>query len=100
MWTPSELSAIALMQQHGASSTQAQWLMQNLRDSGMRLANQQVDELVVRWVPISERAVPADADTIIRTITTTTNGVSRVQTFWLDGLRGPQLGVPPVGSMA
>lgn len=91
MWTPTELRALDLIQQHGASSTQAQWLLQNLRDAGIRLADLAQDELVCRWVPVSERAVPAEADTIIRTITTTRGNAVDQQSFWLDGLHPPRL---------
>jgi hypothetical protein len=36
------------------------------------------------------RAVPPDADTIIRTITRTVDGNSASTTHWLDGLRSPR----------
>jgi len=92
MWTPAELRALEVFERQGATPVQAQWMMQNLRDSGLRLADLTTDELVCRWVPISEQAVPPEADTIIRTITTTFgDGSSNSQTFWLDGLRQPHL---------
>jgi hypothetical protein len=34
--------------------------------------------------------VPKEADTIIRTITITTDGIARSTTHWLDGLRSPR----------
>jgi hypothetical protein len=49
------------------------------------------DELLVRWVDVREQGVPADADTIIRTITRTLGDESTSTTHWLSGLRGPRI---------
>jgi hypothetical protein len=62
-----------------------------LRSAGLRLADDRNDELVVRWVNVLERAVPPEADTIIRTITRTHDGQSTSTTHWLDGLRSPRV---------
>jgi hypothetical protein len=74
----------------GAEPSFALSLLSSLENAGIRLADDQADELVVRWVNVLERAVPPDADTIIRTITRTTDGHSASTTHWLDGLRGPR----------
>jgi hypothetical protein len=47
--------------------------------------------LACRWVDVRERAVPPDADTIIRTISRTIGAHSTSTTHWLDGLRGPRI---------
>lgn len=74
--------------------SQARAMLGSLRAAGIRLADEQTDELVCRWIDVRERPVPADADTIIRTITRTFDGRSSSTTHWLDGLRGPQLPGP------
>lgn len=61
-----------------------------LRAAGIGLADLAANEMVCRWVSVSERAVPPEADTIIRTITRTLGERSDSTTHWLDGLRGPQ----------
>jgi len=75
----------------GADPTFARALLSSLEGAGIHLADDQADELVARWVNVLERAVPPDADTIIRTITRTSNGHSASTTHWLDGLRSPRL---------
>lgn len=62
-----------------------------LRKAGLSLADAGNDELVCRWVNVIERAVPPEADTIIRTITRTNDAGSFSSTHWLDGLRGPRV---------
>ncbi|MBA4284034.1 MAG: hypothetical protein C0434_00690 [Xanthomonadaceae bacterium] len=64
-------------------------LIELLRVAGVGLADRKSNQMVCRWVPVSERAVPTDADTIIRTITRSTGEHSITGTYWLDGLRGP-----------
>lgn len=60
-----------------------------LRAAGIELADRTANEMVCRWVSVTERAVPPQADTIIRTITRTLGNHSDSSTHWLDGLRGP-----------
>lgn len=60
-----------------------------LRAAGVGLADRAANEMVCRWVSVAERAVPPQADTIIRTITRTLGERSDSTTHWLDGLRGP-----------
>ena len=60
-----------------------------LVDDEPELAEDASDELVCRWVNVALRAVPPEADTIIRTITKTTNGNSSSSTHWLEGLQPP-----------
>lgn len=49
----------------------AQRVLDALAGSGITLSDDADDELVVRWVDVQVQPVPPDADTIIRTITTT-----------------------------
>jgi hypothetical protein len=65
--------------------------LQALAAAGIGLADLEEQELVCRWVNVLERAVPPDADTIIRTITRGNDGHSTVSSHWLDGLHGPRL---------
>lgn len=62
-----------------------------LSGAGISLGDAAADELVVRWVDVQAQAVPPEADTIIRTITTTIGQQTSRTTHWLAGLRGPQL---------
>jgi hypothetical protein len=71
------------------SSLSGGWVIDVLRSAGLRVADEQRDELVCRWVNVLERPVPPEADTIIRTITRTVNGQSSSTTHWLEGLRSP-----------
>lgn len=64
-------------------------LIELLRAAGIELADRAANEMVCRWVSVTERAVPPQADTIIRTITRTLGSHSDSSTHWLDGLRGP-----------
>ena len=74
----------------GFHTADAQRMLDVLRNAGLGLANDRDNELVCRWVDVQERAVPPEADTIIRTITTSVDDRSWSTTHWLDGLRGPQ----------
>ena len=73
------------------SAESARSLLATLDAAGISLADERNDELAVRWVNVLERAVPPEADTIIRTITRTAGEYSTSTTHWLDGLRGPRL---------
>jgi len=81
--------ALLVLTAQGAEQSFARSLLSALDAAGIRLADEQHGELVVRWVNVVERAVPPDADTIIRTITRTVDAHSTSTTHWLDGLRGP-----------
>ena len=61
-----------------------------LAQAGVNLTDASPNELVCHWIDVRDRAVPAEADTIIRTITTTLGSQSTITTHWLSGLRGPQ----------
>jgi hypothetical protein len=61
-----------------------------LSQAGIALADATRLEMVCRWVSVDERPVPPDADTIIRTITTTSGNSSWSTTHWLEGLRSPR----------
>lgn len=93
MSTPrrAEERALEVLAGTGADPRVARNWIEALRAAGLSLADDRHDELVCRWVNVLERAVPPDADTIIRTITRTTNGHSTSTTHWLDGLRGPRV---------
>jgi hypothetical protein len=73
------------------TSHDASGIIAALAAAGLRLADEPNSELVCRWVEVRERAVPPEADTIIRTITRTIDGHSTSTTHWLDGLRSPRL---------
>lgn len=74
----------------GVHASEAQRILTALSAAGIRLSDETQDELVVRWIDVQAQAVPPDADTIIRTITTTRNEGSWSSTHWLAGLRGPR----------
>ncbi|HEX4476785.1 MAG TPA: hypothetical protein VH142_16970 [Polyangiaceae bacterium] len=82
--------AVRVLENHGFGNS-ARDALGALRAAGIYLASDERDEMVCRWVNVAERAVPREADTIIRTITRTLDGVSTSTTHWLDGLRGPRL---------
>jgi len=80
------------LQAAGLSPDQANAVLGVVLSTGISLQERPVNqEMSCRWVPTDERPVPPDADTIIRTITTTRNGLSVSETFWLDGLQPPVL---------
>ena len=79
----------------GVQAGEAQRLLNVLSGAGISLGDEAEDELVVRWVDVQAQAVPPEADTIIRTITTTTGQQSWSSTHWLAGLRGPRH-LPPL----
>ena len=74
---------------HRGQGLDAAGLVALLRAEGLRIADARSDELVCRWVSTADRAVPPEADTIIRTITRTLAAQSYTTVHWLDGLRGP-----------
>ena len=92
MATSARTSARALefLLGEGLSPPFAQSLLQALDAAGISLSDERNEELAVRWVNVVERAVPPEADTIIRTITRTVGDRSTTTTHWLDGLRGPR----------
>lgn len=74
----------------GVSTGEAQRVIAALSGAGISLGDEHADELIVRWVDVQAQPVPPDADTIIRTITTTRGEQSFSSTHWLAGLRGPR----------
>jgi hypothetical protein len=87
--------AYAALMDAGVQPGEAQRVLNALSAAGIRLSNETEDELVVRWIDVQAQPVPPDADTIIRTITTTRGQQSWSSTHWLAGLRGPRH-VPPL----
>lgn len=86
-----EERAVQAVAARGGDVGTARFVLEVLRQAGLRVADEQRGELVVRWVNVSERAVPPEADTIIRTITRTLGEQTTSTTHWLDGLRGPRV---------
>jgi hypothetical protein len=74
----------------GIHPNQARRLLDDLGRAGFALADASEDEMVCRWVNVETQPVPPEADTIIRTITTTLGDRSWSTTHWLHGLRGPR----------
>lgn len=85
-----EQRALTLLQ-HATPNSDPAALIGLLRSEGLVLADSRRDEMVCRWVSVAERAVPPDADTIIRTITRTQGSQTFTSVHWLEGLRGPSL---------
>jgi len=81
--------ALAALLERGFDANTANNLLGSLAAVGVGLYDAQPDTLVVRWVDVRERAVPPEADTIIRTISRTSEGQTTSTTHWLQGLRGP-----------
>lgn len=90
-FTHAEQRALQALTALGRSFEDATRVLEALQNAGLKLADEQRNELVCRWVNVNERAVPPEADTIIRTITRTTDGFSTSSTHWLEGLRSPIL---------
>lgn len=84
------MRAFDALRARGAQPDELLWFFQELLDAGFRIADTQRDEMVCRWVPVAERAVPPEADTIIRTLTRSVGEQSWSASFWLDGLRPPR----------
>lgn len=85
-----EQQALAAIGAAGGNTRDAEWMLGVLKTAGISLASDHHNELVGRWIDVLVRPVPPDADTIIRTITITTDGVPRTTTHWLEGLRSPR----------
>jgi hypothetical protein len=91
--TAAEARALsAVIQAGGDSAVLEQWLLY-LRGAGLRLVDTR-SELACRWVDVRERAVPPEADTIIRTLTRTIGEQCWTATYWLEGLRAPAMPGP------
>jgi hypothetical protein len=73
----------------GLDAGTAQAALNALERAGVRFAVTATGEFVCRWVDVRARVVPPEADTIIRTVTRTTNGASVGNTHWLEGLEPP-----------
>lgn len=86
-YSAGEWCALDALQRAGAVDPQG--VIAVLRAAGVDCADRARQEMICRWVPVTERAVPPEADTIIRTITRTLGSYSETSTHWLDGLRGP-----------
>jgi len=82
--------ALSALTGTGIDAGQAQQVLNTLASAGISLVDDHDDELACRWVDVQQRAVPPEADTIIRTITTTVGERSWSTTHWLDGLRAPR----------
>lgn len=87
---PTDQQALAAIMAAGGNANDARWTLDVLRNAGFSLADERADELVVRWVDVQVRPTPPEADTIIRTITRTIDGVSSSTTHWLEGLHSPR----------
>ncbi|MFT4046528.1 MAG: hypothetical protein QM661_07490 [Solimonas sp.] len=91
--TRAETRALAVLSGVGADVAACERLLLQLRDAGLRLFDMH-DEFACRWIDVRERAVPADADTLIRTLTRTIGERSWSATYWLEGLRAPAMPGP------
>ena len=91
--TPAEARALAAMYDRGEDAQGLERMLLQLRGAGLRLVDTH-SELACRWVDVRERAVPPEADTIIRTLTRTVGGQSWSATYWLEGLRAPLMADP------
>ena len=83
--------AVRALITEGRDPNDAQSVVGTLQSAGIALADAHSNELVCRWVDAVVRPVPPEADTIVRTITRTTDGVSHTTTHWLEGLRSPRV---------
>jgi hypothetical protein len=86
--------ALGALTATGVDAGQAQHVLNTLASAGLSLVDDQDDELACRWVDVQQRAVPPEADTIIRTITTTVGERTWSTTHWLEGLRAPRSAPP------
>lgn len=92
-YSTAETAAAAALRASGIDEATIARSLEALRVGGLVLSNAHHTSMLCSWVPVAERAVPPEADTIIRTITRTTDGRSTSYTYWLEGLRAPML--PP-----
>jgi len=81
--------ALAAVFAAGGNVEQARFMLEVLERAGIALASEKHNEPVGRWIDVLVRPVPPEADTIIRTITKSVNGVSNSTTHWLEGLAAP-----------
>jgi hypothetical protein len=81
--------ALAALYAAGFDFNGAEAALRALANAQVRLLDRTAGEFVCRWVDVRTRAVPPEADTIIRTVTRTTDGVSQSNTHWLEGLQAP-----------
>jgi hypothetical protein len=84
--------ALATLYGVGLDRESAAAALSALERAELRLADARAGEFVCRWVDVRLRVVPPEADTIIRTVTRTTNDASLSNTHWLDGLEPPPFG--------
>jgi hypothetical protein len=84
-------NAVRVLVTEGRDTNDAHAVVGALASAGITLADAREDELVCRWVDVLVRPVPPEADTIIRTITRTVDGVTTTSTHWLEGLRSPRI---------
>ena len=84
--------AFSVLVSSGVDPVTAERALLALAQAGVNLADGSPNEMICHWVDVRERPVPPEADTIIRTITTTLGNQSTSTTHWLSGLRGPQPG--------
>lgn len=82
-----EWRALQALQRAGVAD--ADLLVALLREAGVGLVDRTLNPMLCRWVPVTERPVPPEADTLIRTITRTEGDRTTVRSYWLEGLRGP-----------
>ena len=88
--------AVQALVRRGTDEYEARRMLNSLISAGFGVAQGARDELVCRWVDVADRAVPPDADTIIRTITRTHGTQASSTTHWLEGLRAPLIADAPL----
>jgi hypothetical protein len=81
--------ALLALSRAGFDAGAAEAALTALEGARIRLAASGAGEFVCRWVDVRVQAVPPEADTIIRTVTRTTDGVSFNNTHWLEGIEAP-----------
>jgi hypothetical protein len=84
--------ALAALYGVGFDAGSAAAALSALERAELRFADGKAGEFVCRWVDVRSRVVPPEADTIIRTVTRTTNDASLSNTHWLEGLQAPPFG--------
>jgi hypothetical protein len=89
MTTETEARAASVVAARGGDALAFSQALDALRAAGIQLVDTERGDFAVRWIDVNVRAVPPDADTIIRTVTTTINGVSTSKTHWLEGIKAP-----------
>jgi hypothetical protein len=81
--------AVNVVAASGGNAETVRWILEVLSAARFEFVDEAAGDFVVRCIDTRMRAVPPEADTIIRTITRTTNDSSTSTTHWLEGLRGP-----------